>query len=244
MEFYNVLIYVLVFAVAFLYASVGHGGASGYLALMALFNFVPEHMKSTALLLNIAVSFIAFIPYYRKGYFMSGLFWPLAITSVPMAFLGGWLAMQETVFRLLLGILLLFAAFRFSGLMPVQEKHKTQASTGLLIGMGAMIGLVSGMTGIGGGVILSPLLLWLGWAGIKEAAAISALFILVNSVSGLGGMAIRGIAFDIQALSWLGVAMAGGFTGASFGAIKFSSGLLTKILALVLVIAAFKLIFT
>lgn len=244
MEYYDLVIYVLVFVIAFLYASVGHGGASGYLALMALYGFAPEQMKSTALILNIAVSCIAFIPYYRKGHFISRLFIPLALASVPMAFVGGWLMVNESVFRLLLGILLLLASLRFSGLLKIPEKKPIPVSPSLLFAIGAGIGLVSGMTGIGGGIILSPLLLLLGWASIKEAAAVSALFILVNSLAGFGGLAIHGIPFDQQALHWLGVAMAGGFIGATFGAFKFGTGLLTKILALVLVIASFKLIFT
>ncbi len=238
------LFYALLLLVAFLYASVGHGGASGYLALMALFGFAPEVMRPTALVLNIFVAGIAFFSYYRGGHFSWKLFWPLAAAAVPAAYLGGLISTPTSVYKQLLGLLLLFPAIRF--VLPLEARDiisRPLHRTGALL-MGAGIGLLSGMIGIGGGIILSPLLILLGWANVKQAAAASALFIVVNSVAGLAGQLQKGVDFSGEMALMVGVALVGGMAGAWAGAFKFPHKWLKISLAVVLLIASLKLLFT
>ncbi len=238
------LFYVLLFLVAFLYASVGHGGASGYLALMAIFSIAPEVMKPTALLLNLFVSLTSFIQFYRGKHFNFRLFLPFAVSSVPMAFVGGLITLDTFIYKKILGILLLIpiVRFLFFGNLSPAEIKKPNMVLSLLIG--AVIGLLSGMIGIGGGIILSPVLLLLKWANMKQAAAISALFIFVNSISGLAGQLTKGIHFSGDMYAYVGVAFAGGICGAYFGSMRFNQSILRYLLALVLMVAAYKLLFT
>ncbi|MFW2478364.1 MAG: sulfite exporter TauE/SafE family protein [Sediminibacterium sp.] len=238
------LFYILLLVIAFLYASVGHGGASGYLALMAIFSIAPEVMKPTALLLNLFVSLTAFLQFYRGKHFVWKVFLPLALASVPMAFVGGLITIDSFIYKKILGVLLVFSVIRM--LMPAKkaEQELKQANfTGALL-MGGIIGLLSGMIGIGGGIILSPLLILFHWTDQKQTAAISALFIFVNSVSGLLGQLTKGIAFSSDMYAYVGIAFAGGVAGAYFGAMKFKQTVMKKILAVVLVVAAYKLLFT
>lgn len=238
------LFFALLFVAAFFYSSVGHGGASGYLALMALFSFAPETMRPTALVLNIFVSGVAFYQFYRKGFFQWNLFWPFAITSIPAAFIGGLITVDEQIYKRILGILLLFAIARFMGFGTNEDKNPKKQLLLLSLFIGAVIGLFSGMIGIGGGIILSPLILLLGWANLKQTAAISALFIFVNSISGLFGLVSQGIQFNTIMWAMLGVALIGGLLGSYFGANKFNSYKLKFALSFVLLIASAKLIFT
>ena len=224
---------------AFLYASVGHGGASGYLAVMALFAIAPPLMKQTALLLNLGVSLMSFIAFYRQGYFRWNLFWPFALGSIPMAFLGARIPLADATYKQILGVCLILAVIR----MLVSLKEGTSRNLHPLIGVltGAVIGLLSGMIGIGGGIILSPLLLLFRWATLKEAAAVSALFIFVNSVSGLAGLKTW-IPLDQNQMGfWLAASLLGGFLGARWGAAIASNQKVKWILALVLLIASVKL---
>jgi len=241
---YLYLFYGLLFLVAFFYASVGHGGASGYLALMAIFGMAPEVMKPTALLLNLFVSLIAFIQFYRGGHFILRIFLPLAIASVPMAFVGGMMHIDSGLYKKILGVLLLIpvARFLFFANTPVDETRKTSVALSLLIG--GSIGFLSGLIGIGGGVILSPVLLFLKWTDQKQTAAISALFIFVNSLSGLAGQFTKGIQFNNNMVWCVAIAFVGGLCGAYFGALRFKQSILKNILALVLLLAVYKLIFT
>ena len=231
----------LLFVVAFLYASVGHGGASGYLALMALFSVNPYLMKSSALILNLFVSIISFIRYYKEGYFTFRLFWPFAITSVPFAYLGAQLPLSEVLYKQILGLCLLLAIFRLLYFeKDLEENHgKLQILPALFIGAG--IGLLSGMIGIGGGIILSTVILLLHWGRLKETAAVSALFIFVNSLSGIAGLVVKGIMIENTVWIWVIIAFAGGFAGAYAGAKKFKFLALKYILAGVLMIASVKL---
>jgi uncharacterized membrane protein YfcA len=240
----NLLFFVLLFVVAFLYASVGHGGASGYLALMALFSLSPEIMRPSALFLNIFVSLIAFVQYYRKVPFRWRLFLLLTVLSVPAAFIGGMISLDPGLYKKILGVFLIVPILRFAGLLPGSSTAAKEVNTLAALGIGAVIGFLSGLIGIGGGILLSPVLLLLGWAAMKETAAISALFITVNSVAGLLGNASSGFHLDPQILWLAGVAVAGGTSGSYLGANYFSSILLKRILAFVLVIAALKLVFT
>ncbi len=232
----------LLFVVAFLYASVGHGGASGYLALMALFSFAPDVMKPSALILNIFVSLIAFIQYYRGGYFRWNLFFPFIITSIPASFIGAYLTLDAEIYKKILGVILILPALRLSGLIGKESEEIKEVKLIYALIIGAVIGLLSGMIGIGGGIILSPIILLLHWGNMKQTAAVSALFILVNSVAGLGGLFSKGISFDNSLYLWLGVAFVGGMAGAYFGSKKFEFKTLKIILAVVLVIASVKLL--
>jgi hypothetical protein len=242
MATYLPLFYILLFIVAFLYASVGHGGASGYLALMALFNFSPAVMKPTALLLNLFVSMVSFIQFYRGKYFKWKLFVPLVVLSIPMAFLGGRMAIQDPVYKTILGLFLIIPICRFLFFKNTDPKDMKPANSYLLLVIGAGIGFLSGMIGIGGGIILSPILLLLKWTNQKQTAAISALFIFVNSVAGLAGQYTKGIQFNTEMYGYVAVAFAGGLCGAYFGSIKFPQAVLKNLLAFVLMIAAWKLL--
>ena len=226
---------------AFLYASVGHGGASGYLAVMALFTIAPPLMKQTALLLNLGVSLMSFLAFYRQGFFRWTLFWPFALGSIPAAFLGARIPLSDSTYKQILGACLFLAVIR----MVISLKEATQRSLPAVLGIftGAAIGLLSGMIGIGGGIILSPLLLLFRWASLKEAAAVSALFIFVNSVSGLAGLKTWIPLDQSQLLYWLFASLVGGFLGARWGAGIASNAKVKWILALVLVIASLKLWF-
>lgn len=239
-----ILFYILLLLVAFLYSSVGHGGASGYLALMAFFSFAPETMRPTALLLNIFVSFISFVQYYRSGYFKWNLFWPFAIASVPAAFIGGLITVDAGFYKKTLAVLLLFSVVKLLGIkIPVKEFSLKQNTT-IAIFVGAIIGLFSGMIGIGGGIILSPLILLFHWADMKKTAAVSALFIFVNSLAGLAGLFIHGFEYKSEMGLMILIAFIGGAAGSYFGAKKFESALLSKLLAIVLIIAIVKLVIT
>ena len=240
----SILFYILLFIVAFLYASVGHGGASGYLALMALFSFTPDVMKPTALLLNLFVSLTSFVQFYRGGHFKWKIFLPLVITSVPLAYIGGRMTIEIFLYKKLLGIFLLIPIIRFLFFknIPVNELKKPNIVLSLIIG--AAIGFLSGLIGIGGGIILSPILLLLKWTDQKQTAAISASFIFVNSLSGLLGQLTKGIHFSADMYAYVAIAFAGGLCGAYLGSLKFNQNILKYTLAVVLMLAAYKLLFT
>ncbi len=231
------------FVIAFLYAAVGHGGASGYLALMALFGIAPMYMKSTALTLNLFVAGIAFYQYYKHGYFKWTLFFPFALASVPMAFLGGTISIDAHLYKKILAIFLVFAIVRMLGLLgkPKEVVQLVSPSFGLSLVIGLALGFFSGLIGIGGGIVLSPIILLLGWASMKETAAVSALFIWLNSMAALFGLSLSGTAFYPQMYIWIGVALLGGALGAYNGAVKVNNRYLSYLLALVLFIASIKL---
>jgi len=227
--------------VSFLYASVGHGGASGYLALMALFSFSTATMKQTALVLNLFVAGIAFYHYFRAGHFTFSLFIWFALGSIPAAFVGGLFSVDPSVYKKILGVLLLFAVFRM--LFPPSVGTSTKALTPLLaVLVGGFIGFFSGLIGIGGGIILTPILLLFHWAKIKEAAAVSALFIWVNSGAALLGQWSTGISLSLKVLPLIGVALIGGFLGSYYGARIWNKTRLQQFLAVVLIGASFKLL--
>lgn len=238
------LFYILLFVVAMLYSSVGHGGASGYLALMAIYAFSPEVMKPTALILNLFVSLISFIQFYRGEHFKWKIFLPLAIASIPMAFLGGIITMEASMYKRILGTLLFIPVIRFLFFANIPDEELKKSNLALSVLIGSLIGFVSGLIGIGGGIILSPILLLLKWTNQKQTAAISALFIFVNSLSGLAGQLTKGINFSPDMLTYVAIAFAGGLCGAYFGALKFNQNILKNTLALVLMLAGWKLIFT
>lgn len=238
------LFYLLLFLVAFLYSSVGHGGASGYLALMALFSVAPEVMKPTALLLNLFVSIVSFIQFYRGGYFKWNIFWPFALASVPLAYVGGLIHIDGDIYKKILGILLIIPIIRFLFFANIKIDQIKPSNPWLSLPIGGVIGFLSGLIGIGGGIILSPVLLLLKWTDMKQTAAISALFIFVNSFSGLFGQLQKGIYFSNEMYWYVAIAFIGGICGAYFGSLKFKQSILKILLAVVLMVAAWKLLFT
>lgn len=243
----EVLIVLAIFTVAVLYSSVGHGGASGYLAVMALFAIAPETTKPTALILNLFVALIAFVQFYRAGNFDWKIFLPFAVGSIPLAFEGGRIQLPTTTYKIILGIALILAAIRLAiNLKSESEIKAPQIWVCLLIG--AILGFVSGLIGIGGGIFLTPILLLMSWTDTKKAAGISALFIWVNSVSGLLGNWLLGKDSNISNLPnivwfWIGAAIIGGLIGATLGSYRFNSLTLRRVLAFGLMIAGAKLIF-
>lgn len=240
----NLWLFLLILPiVAFLYASVGHGGASGYLALMALFSFAPETMKPTALLLNVFVAGIASYHYYKAGFFNKRLFLVFAIASIPMAFIGGAIEVDASIYKKILGVLLIFAILKMLNVFGKESDsiNRIKIWQGLVVG--GIIGFFSGLIGIGGGIILTPIILLLHWGKMKEAAAVSALFILVNSASALAGQVSSGVLIASDSFILAGIALIGGFLGSYHGSRKFNNGLLRYLLAFVLIIASVKLIF-
>lgn len=237
----NPLLLLLLPIVAFLYASVGHGGASGYLAIMSLFAFPITFMKPTALILNILVSGISFYFYYREKKFKWNLFYPFAITSIPCSFLGGFLTVDAKRYKVILGTLLVFAVLRLLGFLGKEQPKLKNINIPWALLIGAIIGFLSGLIGIGGGIVLSPVLLLLGWANMKQTAAVSALFIFVNSISGIFGFLSKGGAIPASSALLIGVVFVGGFFGAYYGSKKFNNLILRNVLAVVLAIAIIKL---
>ncbi|WP_345168026.1 sulfite exporter TauE/SafE family protein [Algibacter aquimarinus] len=230
--------------VSFLYSSVGHGGASGYLALMALFSFAPESMKPTALLLNIFVAGISFYYYYKEGYFNKKLFLAFAVTSIPFSLLGGRFDIDASLYKKILAVLLIFAILKMLNVFGKEsDKIKDiKLWQGLIVG--AIIGFFSGLIGIGGGIILTPLILLFHWGKMKEAAAVSALFIWVNSASALIGQFSIGITLEKESFLLVAIALIGGVLGGYYGSKKINNQKLRYILAFVLIIACAKLMFT
>lgn len=241
MEF-SVLIILAIFLVAVLYSSVGHGGASGYLAVMALLAVAPEVTRPTALTLNLFVASIATVQYYRAGHFSWRLFIPFAVASIPMAYLGGTIQLPTNIYKIVLGVVLVLAAIRLAWRFDGDEEAK-EPPVWLALIIGAVLGLLSGLVGVGGGIFLTPLLLLLHWAGAKKAAGVSALFIFVNSAAGLAGAWPKMPQLPAEVYLWIAAAVGGGIIGSTLGARRFDSLVLRRLLALVLVFAGGKLIF-
>jgi len=235
---------LLLFAVAYLYANVGHGGASGYLALMALFGTAPEAMRPTALLLNLFVSLTAFLQFHRGGHFNRKIFLPFALASVPMSFLGGMLSVDAVLYKRTLGLLLLVPVARLLLMPNAASDEMRTARTGPSLLIGAGIGFLSGLIGIGGGILLSPVLLMLKWTDQRQTAAVSALFIFVNSLAGLGGQLTKGVPFSQEMVLPVAIAFAGGLLGAWTGAFRYGQNALKYTLAGVLALASYKLLLT
>lgn len=231
---------IVLAVVAFLYASVGHGGASGYLALMALMGVETYFMRSTALTLNLFVSIVAFINYYRKGFFRFKLLLPFLLASMPMAYLGALMIIDPKIYKIILGVFLILASVRML-FQPEEKRELLHFSFWFALIIGAFLGFFSGMIGIGGGIILSPILILMGWATIKEAAAISALFIFLNSATGLVGVIQTGYSLVPDFYLWVIVGVLSGLLGSWLGSSKISGTGLRIILALVLIAASIKL---
>ena len=235
---------ILLFIVALLYASVGHGGASGYLALMALYGFAPDVMKPTALILNLFVSLSSFLLFYKGGHFKWKIFIPFIITSIPLSFLGGAISLDALVYKKILGILLLIPVARFFLYPNTDDKDLKSPQIALSLLVGGVIGFLSGLIGIGGGILLSPFLLMAKWTNQKQTAAISAVFIFVNSVAGLAGQISKGFSADLQIVNLIVVAFLGGLLGAWMGSLRLNQQALKITLAIVLLLASIKLLAT
>jgi uncharacterized membrane protein YfcA len=238
-----VLLCVAIAVIAFLYSSVGHAGASGYIATMTLFGLAPESIRPTALVLNILVAIIGSFQFWRAGYFSWKLFWPFALLSIPAAYVGGYLQPSAGVLRILIGAVLLFSAARlfFRKSDPPEADPPTKP---IAIGVGAGLGFLSGLTGTGGGIFLTPLLLFCKWAMIRQAAAVSALFILVNSTGGLVGYFSKTHSIPILGMYLALPAIIGGTIGSYLGSRRLPVRGIALFLATVLTIAGIKLIFT
>ena len=240
----NELLFIIcLMLIAFFYSSVGHGGASGYLALMAIFGFEPQMMRASALILNLFVAGIAFYSYYRDGHFSWRILWPFLITSMPAAYLGARMHLDPQVYKIILGVFLIIAVGRMLFLQGKGLEKMKDPPLGLSMIIGFVLGLLSGMIGIGGGIILTPILLLLRYANVKEAAAASALFIFLNSVTGLLGVFQNGFSLQRDFILWIAGALFAGFLGSYTGSRKLSSVRLQYVLALVLVVASAKLFF-
>jgi len=242
---YTDIIFLSLFigVIAFLYSSVGHAGASGYIAVMALWGLQVGEIRPTALILNILVASITAFQFWQAGHFSWKLFWPFAMLSVPAAYFGGYLQLSASVLKTLIGLVLLFSAVR---LFFRREDPPQVASPSLptSIGVGAGIGFLSGLTGTGGGIFLTPTLLFFRWAHIRQAAAVSALFILVNSISGLVGYFTSTHYLPALGIMVGPAAVIGGVLGSRLGSRRFPVRTISLMLATVLVIAGAKLIFT
>jgi uncharacterized membrane protein YfcA len=234
----------LIFAAALLYSSVGHAGASGYLMAMALFGLAPAVMRPSALTLNILVAAIAAWKFWRAGRFHWPLFWPFAATSIPFAYAGGLLQLPGHYYRPLVGLVLLYAAWHFARRPDTEERPLRRLPVPLALVTGAGLGLLSGLTGIGGGIFLSPLLLMAGWGRLREVAAVAALFILVNSIAGLAGVVAHAPALPAALPLWAVAAVAGGWIGAEYGSSRLRTEMLQRLLAAVLAVAGVKMLLT
>ncbi len=232
----------LIALAAFLYSSVGHAGASGYLAAMALCGVAPGVMKPTALVLNLLVASVTSWRFWKAGHFRWKLLWPFAMTSVAFAFLGGMLKVSDPLYRRVLGAALVVAAARL--LIPAKEEAPQPKDPPLpaALACGAVMGFASGLVGVGGGIFLSPVLLLAGWAGVKETAAVSAVFILVNSASGLAGHLASLQNLPAQLPVWALTAFAAGFAGSELGSRRLPPEWLKRLLAAALAVAAAKLL--
>jgi len=229
--------------IAFLYSSVGHAGASGYIATMTLFGLAATVIRPTALVLNILVATIGSFQFWRAGHFSWKLFWPFALLSIPAAYFGGFLQPSAAVLRILIGAVLLFSAARL--IFRRSDPPKTfLPSKPTAIGVGAGLGFLSGLTGTGGGIFLTPLLLFCRWAQIRQAAAVSALFILVNSIGGLIGYFTAVHSVPSPGIYLAVPAIIGGTLGSYLGSRRLPVRGIAIFLAVVLTIAGAKLIFT
>ena len=230
---------------AFAYASVGHGGASAYIAAMALAGIAPQEMRPVALLLNVVVSSLASWKFYRAGYFDWRLFWPFAAVSIPSAYLGGAITLPGHAYKILVGLVLLYAAWQLwrSGRGGEEMRVLRDPPLALAMAIGAVMGLLAGLTGVGGGIFLSPLLLMLGWAGTKQTSAVAAPFILVNSLAGLAALFVAGTA-ALPSYVWILAAavLVGGWLGAEYGSRRFANPLVRRLLAVVLALAGAKMV--
>lgn len=239
----NISLGFLVLLIAFLYSSVGFGGASGYLAIMAWFEIPINVAVSSALLLNLVVAGIAFVNYYRTKFFVPRLLWPFALTSIPAAFLGGTIPLGQNFYLILLHVILFVIAIR----MLINQNSRSSEvdpqppKIALTLFVGAGLGLLSGMIGIGGGIFLSPLIILANWGSPKQAASTAAGFIFLNSFSGLMGRVTVGtFVFDEFGAVLIPLGIVGSIVGSRLGSQVLSDQYLKRILGIILLIAVIR----
>lgn len=245
MEPRDLLVTALVFIAALLYSSVGHAGASGYLAAMALASLPHSAMRPTALALNVLVAVIATYRYCSIGAFSHRLFWPLCLSSIPFAYLGGTVTLPGYAYKPLIGTVLLYAAwksFRTAASADVVEIRPV--SKNVLVVIGAALGFLSGVSGVGGGIFLSPILILFRWGSTKEASGVAAAFILANSVAGLAGVFSTSQTLPAAFPFWAVAAILGGFIGAEYGSRRLGNPSIQRLLSLVLLVAGLKMLAT
>ena len=247
MEFLSAstLIIPLIFLAALLYSSVGHGGASGYLAVMALLSVAPESMRPAALTLNVLVSSIALYKFYRIKAFSWKLLLPIIVGSIPFAFIGGLITLPPYIYKPIIGLVLITAAWQIfmrAKLVPNQVEQSPSKLS--LVGMGAGLGLLSGLTGVGGGIFLSPILILMNWAETKMISGIASAFILVNSLSGLAGVLTQNYVLPDGMVFWAIAAVSGALIGAEYGSRRLANPTIRQLLALVLLVAGIKMLLT
>jgi len=244
-EWIVVLLAAGMLVAAFGYASVGHGGASAYIAAMALVGIAPAEMRPIALLLNVLVSSLGTWKFHRAGYFRWRLFWPFAAVSLPLPYLGGAITLPGHAYTVLVGLVLLYAAWQLwrSGKSGEEMREVREPPLGGAMAIGAAMGLLAGLTGVGGGIFLSPLLLMLGWAGTKQTSAVAAPFILVNSIAGLAaGFVAKSAVLPSYVWILAAAVLVGGWLGAEYGSRRFANPVVRRVLAIVLALAGAKMI--
>jgi uncharacterized protein len=240
---YFTIILICIATIAVLYSCVGHGGASGYIAIMTIFGLTPMIIKPTALVLNILVSGIAAIQFYKAGYFRWSLFWRFALTSIPCAYIGGYFVLPLHFYKYIIVLVLWFSAVRIF-IRPVASTTEIRLlPLPLTLTAGAVLGLLSGLIGVGGGIFLSPLLILSGWAGNRETAAVSAFFILANSCAGLLGFMSGNHTIPDHALTFTLAAVSGGIIGSYLGSRMLPMLSVQRVLSMVLVLAGYKILF-
>ena len=244
----EILLHLAILILAFLYSSVGHAGASGYIAAMTLAGVAIEEIRPAALMLNLGVAVFGIWNFVRGGHFRWHLTWPFLPLALPCAWLGARIELPTNVISILLGAVLLFTAVRFL-MLPADERSECKLHSGkrpkiwLMLLVGALLGFLAGMTGTGGGIFLTPLLLWLGWAQPKTAAAASIVFIAGNSLFGLAAFSMQQGGLPWPLMSLLPLALIGGFVGSRLGSFKFAPTTIRRLLSVVLTMAAFKLLY-
>ena len=233
----------LIFLAALLFSSVGHGGASAYLATFALIGMAPASMRPAALCLNVLVASIALYKFYKVHAFDWQLFWPIALTSVPAAFVGGQVTLPNPIYKALVGACLIYAAWTiFSQANKTDEIAVKPVAKPALMGLGASLGFLAGITGVGGGIFLSPILLFFSCAKTKVISGVAAAFILVNSISGLLGFLSKSPSLPAGLVYWAIAAVTGGLIGAEYGSKKLANPTIRKLLAFVLLFAGSKML--
>jgi len=242
-EAQTLLIALCLFLGAILYTSVGHAGASAYIAVMTLFDLPPAVIKPTALTLNIFVSSYTSLRYIKSKLFNRSLFLYLSLGSVPAAFIGGRINLPSDVYRPIIGVLLLLSGLRFLIQALQTDKAHREVNKPLAIFMGAGVGLLSGITGTGGGIFLSPLIIWLGWVSVKAASGTAAAFIFVNSTAGLLGNVQSTSSLPSELPVFVVAVLLGALIGTRFGITRLSSIGVKRALGCVLLIAGVKFLF-
>lgn len=235
----------MLFVAAMLYSSVGHAGASGYLAVMALMQVAPEQMRPAALTLNVLVAALATYKFLKVGAFDKRVFFLASATSIPAAYLGGAITLPGHIFKPIVGAVLIISAIKiwFDSRQKFDYEVKPAKAPALLIS-GGFLGFLSGLTGVGGGIFLSPLLLFFKWANVKAISGIAAAFILVNSIAALAGLTRSPQVYPDNLYLWAVAVLAGGYIGAEFGSKRLGNPTIQKLLAIVLIVAGFKMIGT